>query len=231
MTLPNKITISTTIVLTLFLSVNQVQLNTLHERMHPEMGQEAKAAALPTTTAAPTPTPATTNTLSPSDPRVQQAIAAVLPRGIPSVQGSKGPIVYGTELAISYDAAAQTINVLAPLEQDTRQEKLTGDLLARYIKIGMSASCEFCCGATAMVFEDGSKACGCAHSAAMRGLAAYLLTTYGDQLTDEQILTEVNKLKATYFPRQSVEKVLAASSGGSIDPSALNQLSPQEGGC
>jgi hypothetical protein len=65
----------------------------------------------------------------------------------------------------------------------------------------------------------------------MRGLAAYLLDNYGDQLTDEQILEEVNKAKATYFPRQSVEKVLAASQGGSLDTSVLNQLSPQVGGC
>ena len=129
------------------------------------------------------------------------------------------------------DAAAQGIPILAQHEQDVRMDKLTGEKLERYIKIGSATSCEYCCGARTMVFPDGSKACACEHSAAMRGVAAYLLDRYGDKLTDEQILTEVNRFKATYFPRESVQKVMAASQGGSVDASALNQLAPQVGGC
>ncbi|MDP3964868.1 MAG: hypothetical protein Q8Q20_04430 [bacterium] len=208
-------------VLTLVFAFNQSQISIIHTFMHPADAEASQDSAVETEK----------KPLAVSSGLVEEAIAAAVPTGTPSVEGSQGVINYGAELKISYDQAAQTIPVLAPHEQDTRTEKLTGELLERYVDVGSKTSCEYCCGARTMVFPDGKKACGCAHSAAMRGLAAYLLDNYGDQLSTEQILEEVNKVKATYFPRQSAEKVIAASQGGSIDTSVLNSLSPQVGGC
>jgi hypothetical protein len=210
-----------TVLLLVLLVVNQYQFSAIHSAMHPNAAEASKAAVAAEVSSG--------NGFT--DIFVQKAAAATIPTGMPSVQGNNGPIAYGAELGISYDNAAATIAVLAPYEQDTRSDKLEGELLARYVDIGSRAACEFCCSARTMVFPDGSKACACAHSAAMRGLAAYLLTNHGEELSNDQILTEVNKLKATYFPRQSVEKVLAASSNGNVDTSTLNQLSPQVGGC
>lgn len=214
-----KITIGTMAALTLLLVFNQVQISSIHRLMHPDgvLGAQASDEGK--------------SSFGVSSGLVQQAAAATIPTGVPSVKGKSGVINYGAELGISYDEAAQSIPILARYEQETRPEKLEGEKLERYIAIGMSTACEFCCSARTLVFQDGRKACGCAHSAAMRGLVAYLLDNYGDELTDEQILTEANMFKAAYFPRQSVEKVLAASSNGNIDTSALNQLSPQVGGC
>ena len=100
----------------------------------------------------------------------------IIPTGVPAI--------YGNELKISYDdvsptspsSADATIAVLSNID---RSETLTGADLQRYIDIlynlNDGISCEFCCGARSVIFEDGSAACGCAHSYAMRGLAKYLI--------------------------------------------------------
>ncbi|OGY46253.1 MAG: hypothetical protein A2744_04650 [Candidatus Buchananbacteria bacterium RIFCSPHIGHO2_01_FULL_44_11] len=139
------------------------------------------------------------------------------------------PPVYGAELKVSFDDPVAAINVLAQYEQDTRPNKLTGEKLERYIKIGQSTACEFCCGATTMVFPDGSKACGCAHSAAMRGVVAYLLEN--TNMTDQQILGEANKWKAVFFPGPMTQKFAVAN--GLISPAnaSAQGLQQQVGGC
>ncbi len=125
----------------------------------------------------------------------------IIPTGVPAV--------YGSELKISYDdvsptnpgSADATINVLSNID---RSETLEGAELQRYIDIlytmdgGMS--CEFCCGAKSVIFEDGRAACGCAHSYAMRGITKYLIKFHGDEFTDEDILEEVGKWKVLFFP-------------------------------
>ncbi len=125
------------------------------------------------------------------------------------------PEVYGAELDVNYDdvsaddprGADATIEELAQLD---RNLTLEGDDLERYIHIlyekedGMS--CEFCCGARSIIFENGDPACGCAHSFAMRGLAKHLILEHGDEMTDEEILAEVGKWKILFFPGQHTEK-------------------------
>ena len=126
-------------------------------------------------------------------------ISSVIPKGIPDI--------YGNELSISYDdvsssnpqKADSTIQKLGYLD---RSITLEGADLTRYIKIlytmenGMS--CEYCCGARAIIFENGEPACGCAHSYAMRGLSKYLITQHGPEFTDEQIFEEVGKWKTLF---------------------------------
>ncbi|HDZ62245.1 MAG TPA: hypothetical protein ENH40_03770 [Nitrospirae bacterium] len=51
--------------------------------------------------------------------------------------------------------------------------------------------------------KDGVAACGCAHSIMMRGLAAYLIENH-PEITDKQILEELNAWKVTYFPKQTL---------------------------
>jgi len=119
----------------------------------------------------------------------------IIPKGVPAV--------YGVELGVSYDdvspnnqrLADATINKLTAYEG----EVLTGELLTRYIKIGSSISCEYCCGAESIIFSNGERACGCAHSYAMRGLAKYLLLNHAD-MTDYEILSELGKWKVLFFP-------------------------------
>ena len=139
-----------------------------------------------------------------------QASATSLP-SVPSVVPTGIPKIYGPELKINFDdvsaadpeKADATIRALANFDQ---RITLEGKQLERYInilfKMNKGISCEYCCGAPAIIFADGQPACGCAHSFAMRGLAKYLLTNHADEYTDEQIQEELGKWKTLFFPGQ-----------------------------
>lgn len=122
--------------------------------------------------------------------------AEIIPTGVPAV--------YGAELGVSYDdvsadtpqLADETINKMAVYD---RSITLDGELQERYIDIAGQISCEYCCGAKAIIFSDGRAACGCAHSQAMRGLAKYLLQNH-PEMSDDAILTELAKWKVLFFP-------------------------------
>lgn len=119
------------------------------------------------------------------------------------------PEIYGRELNISFDQVQDAINKVAPLDPTYGQKKitLTGADLQRYIKIGSQIACQYCCGAKTLVREDGEAACGCDHSQMMRGLSAYLIKNH-PELSDEQILKELNVWKITYFPKQTLSAYL-----------------------
>ncbi|MFH0714877.1 MAG: hypothetical protein V1847_03805 [Candidatus Diapherotrites archaeon] len=131
------------------------------------------------------------------------SFSEIQPKGVPAV--------YGAELGISYD----DISASNPQKADATDQKLAslensisldGNALARYILITNSISCEYCCGAPAITTADGSPACGCAHSGAMRGLAKYLIKQHGSEFSDIQILEELGKWKTLYFPSNMVQK-------------------------
>ncbi len=155
---------------------------------------------------------------------LQEAIAAVIPTGVPAV--------YGNELSVSFDKPTESLTILSALDGDLYPDgklkfsMLTPKQLERYKKIGFSIACEYCCGATSLIANDGRPACGCAHSAAMRGLAMYLLTEHENEYTDEQILSELTKWKAMFFPKQMIEKYMQS---GSVQ--AIAELPDMVGGC
>ncbi len=121
------------------------------------------------------------------------------------------PDVYGAELNVSFDSVQDAINkvrVFGPTYgQEPSKITLTGADLERYVDVGSRIACEYCCNVTTLVREDGEAACGCAHSIMMRGLAAYLIQNH-PQVSDEEILEELNKWKATYFPKQTLSAKL-----------------------
>jgi hypothetical protein len=152
---------------------------------------------------------------STQDAQIKSSDNSITPTGVPEI--------YGEELGVSFDdvtpedqqRADATIRKMGILDQ---QIKLEGDDLKRYINILFNLhdgiSCEYCCGATSVIFSDGRPACGCAHSYAMRGLAKYLITNHGDEYTDEQILEEVGKWKTLFFPTQIAQKADALRENG-----------------
>ena len=119
----------------------------------------------------------------------------IIPQGVPAV--------YGAEMGVSCDdvspsnprLADSTISKLRTYED----MELNREQMARYIKIGSEISCEYCCGAKAVIFSNGERACGCAHSYAMRGVAKYLLVNHPD-MSDDEILSEMGKWKVLFFP-------------------------------
>lgn len=131
----------------------------------------------------------------------------VIPKGVPEIYGKELGISFNDVSASNPQKADATIKTLGEIDLSVTLE---GADLKRYINIlyvfenGMS--CEYCCGARAIIFEDGEPACGCAHSYAMRGLTKYLITKHGSEYTDEEILEEVGKWKTLFFPAQMSSK-------------------------
>ena len=165
--------------------------------------------------------------------KISSLTGNVIATGIGTVSASeiipKGtPNVYGEELGIKFDdvsvsnpqLADQTIKKLAAYEN----KQLTQEQMQRYIKIGSSISCEYCCGAQSIIFSNGERACGCAHSYAMRGLAKYLLTEHPD-MTDEEILNEMGKWKVLFFPGIHEQKAQVLESRGIDSTNYINLAS------
>lgn len=156
---------------------------------------------------------------------LEKAIEAVIPRGTPAV--------YGSELNVSFDKPVESLDVLAALDGDLypngklKFSELDSAQKERYIKIGSSIACEYCCGATTLVFSDGQPACGCQHSAAMRGLTKYLLLNHENEYSDQEILGELTKWKALFFPKQMIAKYLQTGSSN-VEVTSLPDM---VGGC
>ncbi|MEK6888839.1 MAG: hypothetical protein AABW80_01895, partial [Nanoarchaeota archaeon] len=94
----------------------------------------------------------------------------IIPKGVPAVYGKALGVSFDDVSASNPQLADRTIQKLAAYED----KQLTAEQMERYKKIGGSISCEYCCGAESIIFSNGQRACGCAHSYAMRGLAKYL---------------------------------------------------------
>lgn len=144
----------------------------------------------------------------------------IIPAGVPAV--------YGQEIGVSYDdvspnnprLADATINKLSQYE-DT---ELNSEQLERYIRVAGSISCEYCCGAKSIIFENGDRACGCAHSYAMRGLGKYLVTEH-PEMTDEEMLSELGKWKVLFFPGIHEQKAQALEANGIDSTNYINLAS------
>ena len=124
------------------------------------------------------------------------------------VISSGQPAIYGQELNVSFDTVQSSMNIMSQMDPTYGRQKITlaGDNLSRFIEVGLKISCEYCCGAKAIIDKNGQAACGCAHSFAMRGLAKYLITNHGNEYTDEQILEEMGKWKTLFFPGKITQK-------------------------
>jgi len=133
----------------------------------------------------------------------------IIPSGVPAI--------YGDSLGVSYDDVSPSNPRLADatIAKLTEYEDtdLTESEMKRYIAIAGSISCEYCCGANSIIFSNGERACGCAHSFAMRGLAKYLLRN-NPEMTDVQILEELGKWKVLFFPGIHEQKAQVLEANG-----------------
>ncbi len=136
--------------------------------------------------------------------RFKEIRAEAIPTGVPDT--------YGAVLNVSLDQVQASINVMSKFDPTYGKDKivLEGADLERYIRVGSATACQYCCEARTLVKPDGVAACGCAHSQAMRGLAAYLITNYPDDYTDEELVKELNRWRAVFFPKQTLTEALTA---------------------
>ena len=151
----------------------------------------------------------------------EDAIAMMIPQGTPEYGGAMGisfddPINSMELLAKSYDAVKQDIKQNYP------------EVWQRYLNLAtkpVGISCEFCCGVGPIgITKSGELRCGCQHNPAVQTLTMLLMkdTDY----TDAEVLREVMRWKALFFPRDMVELALK-SSGGELETSLPGMV----GGC
>lgn len=148
----------------------------------------------------------------------EDAVKLVFIQGIPEV--------YGAELNVSYDDVQNSMNVMKQFDLGYGRNKpsLSAEEKTRYTNINLRISCEFCCGAAAIVFENGEPSCGCAHSQAMRGLTAYLIKNHGAEYSDDQILRELARWKSRYYPKQMIQKMTSQIQSGQYTPDIASLL-------
>lgn len=145
---------------------------------------------------------------------VQDAIKAVIPTGTPE---------YGLELGVSFDDPINSLNTLAKLSTQIPTDSLTPEEKQRYININTKISCEFCCGVSANVDSTGRNLCGCSHAHSFSGLSKYLIKNHPGEWTDDEILLELTRWKSLYYPKNMVEKAVAALENGlELTPAVLN---------
>jgi len=144
----------------------------------------------------------------------------IIPTGIPAIYGNDMEVSYNDVSASNPKLADTTIRKLAQYED----MELSSEEMARYITIAGSISCEYCCGANLIIFNNGERACGCAHSFAMRGLAKYLLRNHPD-MTNDAILSELGKWKVLFFPDIHEQKAQALEANGIDSTNYINLAS------
>ncbi len=154
----------------------------------------------------------------------QDAINMMIPTGTPE---------YGEELGISYDRPAESLNFMAktlwPQMRKLKTEK--PDVWERYLNLAskpVGISCEFCCGLKAVgIRPDGEPMCGCQHNPALLALTLWLMDNRPD-MSDAEILKEVLKWKALFYPKNMVQLAIEVSGK---DASQLDVMPSMVGGC
>ncbi|MBI4017284.1 MAG: hypothetical protein HY363_06350 [Candidatus Aenigmarchaeota archaeon] len=126
--------------------------------------------------------------------RVQDAINMLIPTGTP---------FYGAEAGVSFDDPINSLNTWGKHE---RTIKLTPELQERWEKIVGSFTCDFCCGSPQN--PTIINRCGCSHAASWRGIAKWMLNKYGDKYTDAQIIGEMTRWKALFYPGPMVKRAI-----------------------
>lgn len=175
-------------------------------------GYRTKVKELPTISSAPP--------LKKTGDAVQDTLNTVVPQGTPE---------YGQEVGVSFDDPITSQHTWGAME---RSIQLTPEQQKRWQHIVGSFTCDYCCGSPKQ--PTIITQCGCAHAAAWRGMAKYFIQKYGDQVTDEQIMGELTKWKALWYPGPTVKRVVqeqSLSGGAPSAPVNLNQLPQMVGGC
>lgn len=152
----------------------------------------------------------------------EDAIAVMIPTGTPE---------YGQAMGVSFDDPVNSLNLMEngyyALKEQAQANPQVWD---RYLALATEPrgiSCEFCCGVGAIgVTNDGTLRCGCAHNPAAHAVALWLMLN--TDYSDAEVLREVYRWKALWFPKDMVGLALEISGG---DTDVLQELPGMVGGC
>jgi len=152
----------------------------------------------------------------------EDAIAVMIPTGTPD---------YGAAMGVSFDDPVNSLQLMEngyyALKEQAQADAAVWD---RYLSLATEPrgiSCEFCCGVGAIgVTADGTLRCGCAHNPAAHAVALWLIMN--TDYSDAEVLREVYKWKALWFPKDMVGLALEIAGG---DTDVLQDLPGMVGGC
>lgn len=159
------------------------------------------------------------NTIKTTD----DAVAMLIPSGVPE---------YGGKMGVSFDDPVGSLNTLANKIYPEYDKKVRNDQVKwqRYINLASNpygVSCEYCCGVgPAGASKDGRSKCGCQHNPALLGLTLWLIDN--TDYNDAEILREVMRWKALFFPKNVVQLGLQLSGMKSDE---IANLPGMVGGC
>jgi hypothetical protein len=151
------------------------------------------------------------------------AIKVLIPTGTPG---------YGEALGVSYDDPVGALKRLHRQVYPAINAELKQDpaLWQRFLGLAtkpVGISCEYCCGVGPIgITASGQSRCGCSHNPALLGLTQWLMKN--TDMNDAQILREVLRWKALWFPKNMIQ--LGAQIAGG-DASVLQNVPGMVGGC
>lgn len=151
------------------------------------------------------------------------AVALLIPSGVPE---------YGEQMGVSFDDPVGSLTVLANKIYPEYDKKVRNDPTKwqRYIDLASNpygVSCEYCCGIGPVgISKDGRSRCGCQHNPALLGLTLWLVDN--TDYNDAEILREVMRWKALFFPKNVVQLGLQLSGMKSDE---IANLPGMVGGC
>lgn len=94
--------------------------------------------------------------------------------------------------------------------------QLSGEQQKRWNSLINTFTCDYCCGGPSRVTAIAR--CGCAHSRAWQGFFKYMITTYGDQYSDDELMGEASRWKALWYPKGMLEDYLLATGKSEVLP-------------
>ncbi len=92
--------------------------------------------------------------------------------------------------------------------------QLTKEQEARWNNLKNTFTCNYCCGGPNNVTTIAR--CGCAHSYAWQGFFRYMIATYGDTYTDDQLKGEAYRWTGIWYPKGVLEDYLLATGKGDV---------------
>jgi hypothetical protein len=154
----------------------------------------------------------------------QSAINLMIPTGTPSYGEAMG--------GVSYDQPVPALQLLQrayrPLKEDIKTNN--PEIWQRYLALAtkpVGISCEHCCGVGPVgITSTGESRCGCSHNPALHALTLWLMKN--TDMSDAEVLQEVMKWKALWFPKDMVGMAMQIAGG---DTSALDAVPGMVGGC
>ncbi len=151
------------------------------------------------------------------------AVSIMIPSGAPDYSEKLG--------GITFDDPVTSLTYLSKWYPTIKEEvKKDPQLWQRYLNLATNPrgiSCEFCCGVGASgVGKSGDLLCGCQHNPAVQALTLGLMKS--TDYSDAEVLREVMRWKALFFPKNMVETALSVAGK---DASELKSLPGMVGGC